>query len=136
MSEYTKQANNFAAKYGVKLAAIGDSIYDYYFPSDKEPRCIFKMKLSRGGKSYSFKFGQSINAGNSEPTMYDVLTCLTKYDVGTFEIFCGEFGYDTDSRTAEKTYKAVLREYAGMLRLFPEIEDSESELYNELQEIN
>lgn len=43
------------------------------------------------------------------PTEYDVLACLTKNEVGTFENFCSEFGYDTDSRTAKKTYKAVLK---------------------------
>ena len=52
------------------------------------------------------------------PTLYDVLTCLQKYDVGTFEDFCSEFGYDTDSRNAKKTYKAVVKEYDKMCSLF------------------
>lgn len=54
------------------------------------------------------------------PTLYDVLTCLQKYDVGTFDDFCGEFGYDTDSRSAKKTYKAVVKEYDKMCSLFSE----------------
>lgn len=53
-----------------------------------------------------------------EPTLYDVLTCLQKYDVGTFEDFCSDYGYDTDSRTAFKTYKAVVKEFQAMERLF------------------
>ncbi len=52
------------------------------------------------------------------PTLYDVLTCLQKYEVGTFENFCDDFGYDTDSRTAKKTYKAVVKEYDKMCSLF------------------
>lgn len=52
------------------------------------------------------------------PSLYDVLTCLQKYEVGSFEDFCSEFGYDTDSRNALKTYKAVLKEYKGMSNLF------------------
>lgn len=52
------------------------------------------------------------------PTLYDVLSCLQKYDVGTFEDFCGEFGYDTDSRSAKKTYKAVMKEFDKMCSLF------------------
>ena len=36
-----------------------------------------------------------------EPTAYDVLTCLTKFDPHAFESFCGDFGYDMDSRAAE-----------------------------------
>lgn len=52
------------------------------------------------------------------PDLYDVLACLQKYEVGTFEDFCDNFGYDSDSRTAEKTYKAVLKEWKAMERLF------------------
>jgi hypothetical protein len=64
------------------------------------------------------------------PTAYDILACLQKYEVGTFENFCGDFGYDTDSIKAHKVYKAVENEYLNISRLFnePEIE--------ELQEIN
>jgi hypothetical protein len=50
--------------------------------------------------------------------MYDVLACFQKYDVGSFEWFCANFGYSTDSITAHKTYKAVCKEYAAMQRLF------------------
>jgi hypothetical protein len=33
----------------------------------------------------------------------------------TFEDFCGDFGYDTDSRSAERTWKAC-RQMADQLR--------------------
>ena len=64
------------------------------------------------------------------PTAYDVLACLTKYDPGTFEDFCGEFGYDTDSRKAYKTYKAVKREWKNVAILFTD------EQLDMLREIN
>lgn len=64
------------------------------------------------------------------PTAYDVLACLQKYDVGTFEDFCGEFGYYTDSKTAEKTYKAVINEYTSVCKLFT---DAEIEQLQEIQ---
>lgn len=127
MSEYTKQANEFAAKHGVKLTVI-DTDYRKYFPDDTQARTVFKLRLQRGKKQYTFNFGQSIAAGSEEPTMYDVLACMTKYDVGSFEDFCGEFGYDTDSRTAERIYGAVCKEYAAIERLFGDVLD-------ELQEI-
>ena len=130
MSEYTKQAKNFAKKYGVKLSVIGDPEYRKYFPDDKESRYVFKLRLQRNKKSYTFTFGQSIADGEEEPTLYDVLACLTKYDPGSFENFCGDFGYDEDSRRAEKTYKAVCKEFEAMQRLFPE-----SEVLEELAEI-
>lgn len=52
------------------------------------------------------------------PTAYDVLACMTKYDPGTFEDFCAVFGYDEDSRTAERIYFAVQKEYSQLSRLF------------------
>lgn len=64
------------------------------------------------------------------PTAYDILACLTKYDPHTFEDFCADFGYDTDSRKAERTYKAVKEEWNGLQALF-----NNDEL-TELQEIN
>ena len=64
------------------------------------------------------------------PSVYDVLACLTKYDPGTFEDFCYEFGYDEDSRTAERIYFAVQKEYTQLTRLFT------SEQMEELAEIN
>lgn len=54
------------------------------------------------------------------PDEYDVFACLGKYDVGTFEDFCSEFGYDEDSRTAERIYIAVIKEYKDLTRIFTE----------------
>jgi len=128
MRNYTAQAEKFAQKHGVKLSFIGDPQYKKHFADDKEHRYVFKCKIKRAGKSYTFDFGQSIKSGAEEPTIYDILTCLQKYDVGSFEDFCGEFGYDTDSRTAERTYKAVCKEFTAVERLF-------SDIIEELQEI-
>lgn len=54
------------------------------------------------------------------PTMYDILVCLTKYDPDSFENFCSEYGYDTMSDKAEKTYNAVYDEWLNVSRLFNE----------------
>lgn len=64
------------------------------------------------------------------PSAYAVLTCLQKYDPGTFENFCSEFGYDTDSRKAVSTYKAVCKEWQNINKLFL---DSEIEQLQEIQ---
>jgi len=53
-----------------------------------------------------------------EPTPYSVLACIQKYDVGTFQNFCDDFGSDTDSRKAEKTYKAVVNEWQNIAMLY------------------
>lgn len=54
----------------------------------------------------------------ARPDCYDVLACLTKYAPGTFEDFCGEYGYDEDSRTAERIYIAAQSEFANLKRIF------------------
>lgn len=69
------------------------------------------------------------NTEFKQPTAYDVLACLTKNEVGSFEDFCADYGYDTDSRKAEKIYQAVLNEWNNIKMLFT---DKEIE---ELQEI-
>jgi len=51
-------------------------------------------------------------------TAYDVLASLTKSEPGTFEEFCSDFGYDTDSRRAEDTWRAVTEEWIKAKRFF------------------
>jgi len=57
-----------------------------------------------------------------EPKAYDVLAGLTSNEVGTFEDFCDNFGYDEDSIKAEKTYKAVLNEWENIKMLYSDEE--------------
>ena len=129
-TEYEINALRFAGKYNVKLNALS---WEYKpFWGEKQNRWVFKMRLSRNRKSYTFEFGQSIYNGSKEPTMYDVLSCLQKYDCGTFENFCDEYGYDTDSRKAERIYKGCVKEYNAVVRLFGD----SGECYDELCEIN
>lgn len=97
----------------------------------------FKGKILGLVGTIKMKDHDFMNNGKSDiihypvaPTAYDVLASLQKYDCGSFEDFCSEFGYDTDSRTAEKTYKAVKDEYTQLCTLFT---DSEIEL---MQDIN
>lgn len=54
----------------------------------------------------------------ARPDAYSILAIMTKYDPGTFENFCCEFGYDTDSRKAEAVYFAVQKEYNNLVRIF------------------
>ncbi len=70
------------------------------------------------------------NPDYSKPNAYSVLACLTKCDPIDLENFCDEFGYDTDSITANKTFEAVKNEYQNVCMLW---NDSEIE---ELAEIN
>lgn len=126
---YNKGAHKIAEALNLKMYVEWFK-YGIHFEGDTQKRHIFKVTLKKDGKQYTLKFGQSIAEDSNEPTMYDVLACLQKYDVGTFEDFCREFGYDQDSRTAERVYKAVQREYKNIKRLFS---SEELELLAEIQ---
>lgn len=65
-----------------------------------------------------------------EPSEYSVLSCLTKYDPESFENFCSEYGYDEDSRTAERTYNAVVKEWQNVCMIWT---DDEIEELREIQ---
>lgn len=124
---YETQANKIAKELGIKLTVLDYDYKDHF--NDGIVRCTFKLKLSRGKRSYTFDFGQSVANAYKVPTMYDVLSCMQKYDVGNFENFCEYFGYDTDSKKALETYKAVVKEYAAVKKLFT---DDELELLSEI----
>jgi hypothetical protein len=120
MSEYTDQAEAFLTKHGLTFRAVFVE-YAPYFPDDKEPRNVYTLTLSAKGRGrYTTRFGDSINNTRTgiKPNAYDLLTCITKYDPGSFADFCSEFGYDEDSRKAEKTYKAVKRDWAKVSKFF------------------
>lgn len=137
---YEKQAINFLATCGIKfsVAYVG---YMPHFAGEKESRRIYNCAFKRGNKGFSIKFGQSIEAGRTPPTAYDVLTCVQKYDVGSFEDFCSEFGYElwaenertgrvAENKAAQKTYAAVCSEYEKVSNFFT---DAEMELLQEMQ---
>ena len=128
-TDYEKQANDFLSKTNTKIK-VEYLKYDKHFANDKEKRHIFKVIIKRDKKQFSLNFGQGLYEGASEPTNYSILSCLQKYEVGTFEDFCEDFGYSEDSRVAEKAYKAVCKEYDNVCKIWS---DEEIE---ELQEIN
>lgn len=64
------------------------------------------------------------------PTPYDVLACLTKYDVESFQDFCDNFGYNIDSIEANKIYKACKKEFEEVQKLW---NDQEIEKLQEIQ---
>ena len=74
-----------------------------------------------------------INKNFEEPTEYNILACLTKNDVGSFDEFICDFGYVIDSKesyeSTQKTYKACVKEWDDVQKLFS------NEEIEELQEI-
>lgn len=121
IDSYERKALDFAAKHKVKFAVFNNPEYRQYWPGDRDPRYVFKCRLPRGLKSYTFTYGQSIVNNDQKPNIYNVLSRLTKYDPGTFEDFCNDCGYSEDSRSAEKIYHSVVKEWKAVKRLFVDI---------------
>lgn len=103
-----------------------------YFEGDKEKRDVYEIIIKRNGKTIAFRYGDSIQntrlnksvtlwcetpkerairAGKikemRESSLYSILACIQAeyYCADTFEDFCEDFGYDTDSLKAEKTFR-------------------------------
>ena len=117
-NQYNKATELIAKSFNLELKVKEVSYKPMEWDNIGQCRYVFKLQLCRGKKKYTFDFGQSIAEGSNEPTLYDVLACLQKYEVGTFKNFCDEFGYNLDSTSAKKTYKAVSKEYDKICSLF------------------
>lgn len=95
-------------------------------------KSIFRMHYGCLTSCERIQASKKLKAMQNEakPTAYDVLACLTKYDCGSFDNFCLEYGYSNDSIRALKTYLAYSKEYEALCRIF------NAEQMEELREIN
>jgi hypothetical protein len=74
----------------------------------------WKVTLRAGRSRMSLVFSMGYGHKGEPPTLSDVLDCLasdaSSFDnAQSFEDWADDYGYDVDSRKAEKTYKAVQR---------------------------
>lgn len=85
--------------------------------------CIFTSGQHKRTLRTHFSQG---SAHTEPPTLDSVLDCLasdasTVENENSFEDFCGELGYDPDSRQAEKLYKTIRREAAKLKAFLGEV---------------
>jgi len=79
----------------------------------------WRCTLACGHREMTVYFSQG-PAICREPTVEDVLDCLAMDASGlggSFEDWCNEFGYDTDSRRAERTFQLIERQSKQLQRL-------------------
>jgi hypothetical protein len=111
----------FAEKH--KLGIDFDTFLSYI---DGEGRQFFSVRIN--GQEFDYNQGSAIK-GN--PKLHDVLYCLAS-DIRSletssdFEGWATDFGYDPDSRKAEKIYHAIKEENAKLIKALG------SEMLNEL----
>jgi hypothetical protein len=88
---------------------------------DRRDSNWYRVTLAYDGRQITVPFGMG-PALTEEPGADDVLNCLASDAAGyenarSFEEWASEYGYDTDSRKAEQTYKQVEAQTAK-LRVF------------------
>lgn len=120
INEYDEQAREFLSRNGLRLTIGKAGIVEKW----GDERFAYTCRLYNGRKSYGFTFYDSVQnfKNNEEPSEYDILACLSGYDVGTFDEFCNEYGVfpinsSNDYKEAQESYKACKREYAGLTRI-------------------
>ena len=135
MNEYTKQALDFLKECNANMSI---KYYDTTINEtwgDKECRNVYKATIKTPKGQMTVTFWDSIHNTNYgiEPTAYDVLACLQKYDVGTIDDFVSEFGYEVNSwqdvKRIEKIYRGCKKEYSNICRIFT---DEQIELLQEI----
>ncbi len=121
MKNYEKQGSDFLKQTQTTFTAEFKK-HDKYFPRDEEKRDIYTITLKNEKHRFQFTFGQSIACRHKKPTAYDVLACLQKYEMGTFDDFVMEFGYtmntEQDIKEAQEIYRAVCNEYMNVCHLW------------------
>lgn len=92
----------------------------------------YSVRLKNSKHCFDFHYWGSISDAErishgewrgTEPNAYHILSCLG-INMGnvSFSEFCDNFGYDTDSITAEKTFNACINEYNNLKKLFTQSE--------------
>ena len=133
-NEYEKRADDFLKSHNILFRAIYIK-HGPHFDDDKKrgkERDIWRLQLIKPEmadnghlKRLSIRFGNSeVNSdhGKTAPTPYALLSCITKSDPDCFSEFCSSFGFDDDSISAMRIYKAVKKEWEKVQQFFTEDE--------------
>ena len=81
-----------------------------------------KCRIGQYKLAFTLYFSQG-SGHTKAPTLCDVLSCMAADDAasyenaGSFEDWAQEYGWDTDSRKAEKVYRAVKRQAEQLKRV-------------------
>lgn len=122
MGEYVKQAKDFLSSCNatMQITYLGKGINKMW--GENTYRNTYRATIRTPLGSMWVKFWDSIyntQQGN-EPSEYDILACLQKYDVGSLADFISEFGYDAELNNTKQIYNAVCNEYKKICRCFTE----------------
>lgn len=109
--------------YSVELCR-GGRVYQFQF--GQSVACSARWRWEPAWASTQYEFGGSRptygnykpNADRCQPSAASILLCLETHSPSTFEDFCEECGYDTDSRNAEKIWRACADQYLALSAMY------------------
>lgn len=90
----------------------------------------------RHGRTMTIHFSMGYGHGGKQPDVEEVMNALVSDfvdDSASFEDWCAEIGYDTDSRKAERTFKACQKETKNLRRFLGD--DRLNELLYEVERL-
>lgn len=110
----------FVTDYRVRMTAERTDSNPHMPDSDNMDH--WKCVLRKDRHSMTVYFSMGYGHHGNEPKVADVLDCLASdasglINAGNFEDWASEYGYDTDSRKAEKTYKLIERQSSTLRSL-------------------
>lgn len=115
MNEVLKENN-----INVDIVYVGKSLVDWDI--ERNLHNYYIVTLKRNNKEMRFDFWDSVKntREGKKPTNYDVVACLEWYEVGTFQDFCFNFGYNEDSIRALNTYLKCQKQQEELFAIIPE----------------
>ena len=122
MNKYIKQAEDFCRETGtsVDIVFAGNKINDLWGDGRLRNSYDVTIKTQLGEMELTFWDSTYNTTKGNIPTTYDVLSCIVTYDPGTLQEFISEYGYDPDDERTEEIYKAVVRQWEDIERIFTE----------------
>ena len=118
------QINEFLLTHGIRMTAE---------PANNNPNMAngaamdhWRVTFRAGrGKRFTTYFSMGSGHDGAPPAPADVLDCLASdalsiQNTRDFADWCADFGYDTDSRQAHKTYQTTYRQGARLQRFLGE----------------
>lgn len=111
---HLKAARDFSTRHGITLTAEQT---DSNPNMERQDADHWRVTLRRGRKSMTLVYSKGLGHNGEVPTAIEVLGCLASDARGadaSFEEWARDLGMETDSRQAERTYKAVRRQTAKL----------------------
>lgn len=131
MNEYDKQAEDFLKATGTTFEVVAYRGRQPMHKGDSNMMDKWTVAFDRGEEEWVLDFYMGLGHNGAEPRAYDVLACIEKSDVGSFEEFCAEFCYDVYddnymgyNKRSMEIYKAVCNEYKEVERMFGDVLDA------------